>query len=215
MRNKMSSTSIRGDSQSGFGLAEFLMATLILLITASLVYSLIVEVQRSAGYQTEVQSVLNNTRIAIQTVGRYIRQAGNDPRDSGLTAITIISPTEIRIQSDLTGSEGPGNPDKGDPDGDAMDSNEDVTIRYNGATHSLEIVPDGGPAQTVAGYISGLAFQYYDADGQQTATDEDVRKINVRISGASLLPDPKTGQAFGMQLSSDFRIAAEKKGYGL
>jgi hypothetical protein len=96
-----------------------------------------------------------------------------------------------------------------------MDPNEAVTIRYNGITRSLEIVPDGGPAQIVAGYLSGLSFQYYDADGRQTASGDEVRKINVRISGASLLPDPQTGQVFGVKLSSDFRIAADKKGYGL
>ncbi len=215
MRNQMSSVSTAGNSQSGFGLAEFLMATLILLVTASMVYGVIVDVQRSAGYQTEVQSVLNSTRIAIQTVGRYIRQAGNDPKGIGLAAITIISPTEIRIQSDLTGSEGPGNPDKGDPDGDTMDSNEDVTIRYNGAARSLEVVPDGGPAQVIAGYLAGISFRYYDAEGRPTAAGGDVRKINVKISGASLLPDPQTGQIFGMELSSDFQLAADTRGYGI
>jgi hypothetical protein len=215
MRNNESSVPAPGNSQSGFGLAEFLMATLILLITASLVYRLIVEVQRSTGYQTEVQSVLNNTRIAIQTAGRYIRQAGNDPEGSGLAAITIISPTEVRIQSDLTGSGSPANPDKGDPDGDTMDPYEDVTLRYNGMTRSLEIVPDSGPAQVIAGYLSGLSFRYYDAEGRETATGNDVRKINVRISGSSLLPDPQTGKIFGIQVSSDFRLAADKQGYGI
>jgi hypothetical protein len=87
------------------------------------------------------------------------------------------------------------------------DSNENVTIRYNGATMSLEIIPDGGPAQIVAGYISGLSFRYYDAAGQPAATGKDVRKINVTISGASLLPDPQTRQKFGVQLSSDFQVA--------
>ena len=197
----------RGNSQSGFGLVELLISVLILLLTASLAYSVLSEIQRAVSYQSEVQSVLNNTRLAVQTVGRYIRQAGNDPLGSGLPGITIISPTELRIQSDLTGSAGPGDPDKGDPDGDVNDSGENVTIRYNGATRSLEIVPDGGPAQIIAGYISGLSFRYYDAGGQPTAIGNSVRKINVTISGDSPLPDPQTRQKFGVQLSSDFQIA--------
>ncbi len=198
---------IRRTCQSGFSLTEFLIATLIMLVAVSYIYGMLSEVQRSLSFQTEVQSVLNNTQLALQMAGRYIRQAGNDPLGSGLAGITIISSTEVRIQSDLTGSAGPGNPDKGDPDGDINDSSEDVTIRYNSSTRSLEIVPGGGPAQVVAGYISGLSFQYYDADGNPTSMGNAVRKINVTVSGASSLPDPQTHQIFGVQLSSDFQVA--------
>lgn len=215
MNKEMSTVGFRGNSQSGFGLAEFLMATLILLVTSSLVYGVIAEIQRSAGYQGEVQSVLNNTRFAIQTIGRYIRQAGNDPRESGLSAVAIISPTEFRILSDLTGSEAPGDPDKGDPDGDTADPNENVTIRFNGATRTLEVVPNGGPAQIIAGYISGVSFEYCDSKGLRTVKSDDVRMIKVQVSGASLLPDPQTGKIFGIQLCSRFQIAAEEKAYGL
>jgi hypothetical protein len=195
-----------GNSQSGFGLVEILISALLLLSSSALVYGALSEVQHTTSYQTEVQSVLNNTRLAMQTIGRSIRQAGNDPLGSGLAAITIVSPTELKIQSDLTGSLGPASPDKGDPDGDTNDSNENVTIRYNSATRSIEIVPNNGPAQIIAGYVSGLSFQYYDSGGSPTAIGSAVRKINVMITGASLLPDPQTQQVFGMQLSSDFQV---------
>jgi type II secretory pathway pseudopilin PulG len=198
---------IPGTHQAGFSLTEFLIAALIMLVVTFCAYGTLAEVQRSVSFQTEVQAVLNNTQLALQTSGRYIRQAGNDPLGSGVVGITIISSTEVRIQSDLTGSAGPGNPDKGDPDGDTNDSGEDVTIHYNGSTKSLEIIPGSGPAQVVAGYISGLSFRYYDADGKPTSRGDAVRKINVTVSGASLLPDPQTHQVFGVQLSSDFQVA--------
>ena len=193
-------------SQAGFTLAEFMISALILLIVASAVFSLLIEIQRTASYQTEVQSVLNNTRIAMQAIERCIRQAGNDPHHSGVPAITIISATEMQVRSDLTGSLGPGNPDKGDPDGDIYDSGENVTIRYNSSSRSVEIVPDSGSAQIIAGYISGLAFQYYDADGGLTSNGNDVRRIAVVLSGASLLPNPQTHQIFGTRVSSDIRV---------
>ena len=199
---------VPGSSQSGFGLAEFLMAALVLLIAASSIFALISEMQRKSLFQTEVQSVLDNTRIAIQTVGRYLRQAGNDPRGSGIAGVTIISPTEVRIQSDLTGSAGPGNPDKGDPDGDTLDSGENVTIRYNSASRSLEIVPNGSSAQIVANYISGISFRCYDSNGALVTSGSDVQKINVTVSGASSRPDPDTHIVFGLQLSSDFQTAS-------
>jgi type II secretory pathway pseudopilin PulG len=196
-----------GDEQSGFGLVEFLISAAVMLLTAGIAFSVLTDIQRTVSYQTEVQSVLNNTRIAVQTVGRYVRQAGNDPLGSGVSGISIASPSELQVRSDLTGSCGAGNPDNGDPDGDTNDSYENVTIRYNGVTMSLEIVPAGGPAQIVSGYISGLTFRCYDAAGQPAAAGKDVRKINVTISGASLLADPKTRKKFGVQLSSDFQVA--------
>jgi type II secretory pathway pseudopilin PulG len=194
-------------SQAGFGLAEFLMSLLILLIAALSVFGMLKDVQRSAGYQTEVQSVLNNTRLAIQTIGRTLRQAGNDPLGRGQYGITIVSATEVRVKSDLTGSAGAGNPDKGDPDGDTFDSGEDLTIRYNSATRSLEIVTESGAVQIVAGYISGISFRYYDSSGGPAATGNEVRRINVTVSGTSLLPDPVTRRSFGVRLNSDFQVA--------
>jgi len=193
---------------SGFTLTEFLIAALVLLIASAAIFGVLVEIQRTAGYQSEVQAVLNNTQIAMQTVQRYIRQAGNDPLDCGVTAVTIVGPEEMRIQSDLTGSAGPVSPDKGDPDGDIGDSAEDVSIRYNGRTRSLEVVPAGGAAQIVAGYISGLNFKYYDAAGGPAATGADVRRIGISITGASLQPDPQTHQVFGVRLNTEIQVSS-------
>ena len=121
----------RINRQSGFTLTEFLIAASILLVLSSAIFSMLTEIQHAGSYQTEVQFVLNNTRIAMQTAERYIRQAGNDPLGSGVSGITIVSAQEIQIRSDLTGSAGPGNPDKGDPDGDIGDSGESIAIRFN------------------------------------------------------------------------------------
>jgi hypothetical protein len=207
-RMKAAPAAIPGESQSGFGLAEFLMSSSIVLIAALSVFGMLNDVQRRAGYQTEVQSVLNNTRLAIQTVGRCLRQAGNDPLGAGQSGITIISATELRVKSDITGSAGPGDPDKGDPDGDTLDSGEDITIRYNSTTRSLEMVTESGAVQIVAGNISGISFQYFDESGGPAATGNDVRKVNVTVTGASVIPDPVTHRSFGVRLSSDFQVAA-------
>jgi prepilin-type N-terminal cleavage/methylation domain-containing protein len=201
-------TACRGSGQSGFTLTESLISTLVLLIASAAVFSALAEIQNAAGYQSEVQSVLDNTQIAMLTVQRHIRQAGNDPLGSGIAGITIVSPEEMQIRSDITGSVGPGNPDKGDPDGDIGDSAENVTIRYNKATRSLEVIPEGGSAQIVAGYISSLAFTYYDAGGSAAATGAEVRKIGISISGASLRPNPLTHRIFGMQLNGEIRVSS-------
>jgi len=139
----------------------------------------------------------------MQTVERYIRQAGNDPLESGLSGITIVSAMEVQIRSDRTGSSGA---NKGDPDGDVDDSGENITIRYNKKSRSLEVVPNGGPAQIVANYISDLSMKYYNAEGDLTTSGNDVRTVTITISGSTLQPDPDTRQCFGVTLSENIRV---------
>jgi type II secretory pathway pseudopilin PulG len=195
------------NSPHGFALIELLISAVILLAVSGSVFSMLIEAQQTASYQSEVQAILSSTQIALQTIDRYIRQAGNDPLNSGVAGITIVSAQELRIQSDLKGSAGPSDPDKGDPDGDTNDSAEDVTIRYNSGTRSVEVVPNGGPAQIIASGISALSFTYYTAVGGTATTGSEVRRIGVSISGTSLLPNPRTRQIFGVQLSSDIQIS--------
>ena len=69
----------RISAESGFSLVEFLLSSLILVIIAGAVFDLLGRTQRTASYQTEVQAVIESTRIAMETVERTISQAGNDP----------------------------------------------------------------------------------------------------------------------------------------
>jgi Tfp pilus assembly protein PilW len=191
--------------ETGFTLVEFLICTACFLLVASAAMAILLDIQRTASYQNESYSVLHSTQIAMQTVERYIRQAGNDPFAKGFPKIAIVNAAAVQIRSDLTGSDH-GNPDKGDPDGDADDSGENVIIRFNSQSRSIEIVPYGGSPQIVAGYISDLQFQYYDKDGALTAVGSDVRKITVKISGSSPIPNGLTHQYFGVTLCSEIRI---------
>jgi len=191
--------------EAGFSIVEFLISTLITLSVCAAVFTILADTQRTASYQTEVQTTLENTRLAMDTIERYISQAGNDPLKVGFAGVTITSATQVRLRSDLTGS-ATGNSDKGDPDGDTSDSGEDVTIQYNSGARSIEIVPGGGSAQPIATYISDFSMQYFDATGPATTDGNAVHKVRVSITGATTLPNPKTGQIFSQQLSSDVSL---------
>ena len=191
--------------EKGFTLAEFLISALIFLVMASSLFSILAEIQRTAVNQAEAHAVLNNMRIAMQAIERYIRQAGNDPLGSGLAGITILSSKSVQIISDLTGSDG-GNPDKGDPDGDTDASYENITIRFNSVSNTIEIVPDAGPPQIIASYIADILFEYYDETGTPTSVGNAVRKISVTISGSSPLTNLQTHRVFGAKFSSNIRI---------
>jgi type II secretory pathway component PulJ len=201
-------TTGKAGSQSGFSLVEFLVATLILMTISASVFKMLADTQRAASYQTEVQAVLENTRLAMDTLERIIRQAANNPHKAAFAGVTITSATEARFCADLTGSGSTaGQPDKGDPDGDIADAGEDITVRYDAAGRSLQLVI-GGNAQPFASYIGAFNMQYLDANGVTTAVGANVRKIRVTVTGASTLRNPQTGQIFSMRQSSDIELAA-------
>jgi hypothetical protein len=189
--------------ESGFGLAEFLMSTLVVVSMSAGIFTILTNMQGNSGYQSEVLSVMENTRVSMSTLGRYIVQAGSNPRSASFTPVTITSSTQVQLCADLTGSSG-GN--QGDPDGDILDTDENVTIRYNPTACSIELVDGNGTIQTLANYISAFTLNYFDKDGNVTAVGADVRKIRVTISGSSTVANPRTKKRFGLTLTSDFTL---------
>jgi hypothetical protein len=188
---------------NGVGIVEFLMSALIVIALSASVFAVLTDMQTNAGYQSEVLSVMENTRVAMNTLGHYIVQAGSNPRSASFIPITITGSTQVQICSDITGSSG-GN--QGDGDGDILDTDENLTIRYNSNAQSIELVDGNGTVQTLAYYISGFSLQYFDKNGATTTAGNDVRKIRVAISGASTATNPRTKKAFGINLTSDFTL---------
>ena len=191
-----------GAGNAGFSLVELLVSTLILSILTASLFPLLIDLQQETFYRSETHAVLDNIRVAIETLEKYIRQAGNDPHGTGFQGITIVSDREITVRSDIKGSI---SPDKGDPNGDINGSDESVTLRFNPANQSVEVVA-GGTAQIVCNRINGLRFGYYDADGNQTTDGDSVRRITVTISAVSERPNPKTREVFGIELAREIRI---------
>jgi len=190
-----------GDN-AGFSIVEMLIVTLILGILAASLFPLLNDFQRDAAYRSETQAVLDNIRVAIETLEKYIGQAGNDPHGTGFEGITIVSDQAVTVRSDLKGSHGS---DKGDPNGDVNGSDETVTIRFNPSNQSVEIVA-GGTAQIVCNHIRDLRFGYYDADGNITTDGNNVRRITVTISGLADWPNPRTQEVFGIEFEREIRI---------
>ena len=187
---------------AGFSLVELLMSTLILSVLTASLLPMLNDFQRETAYRSETQAVLDNIRVAIETLEKYIRQAGNDPHGTGFQGITIVSDQAVTVRSDLKGSHGA---DKGDPNGDTSGPDENVTLRFNPANQSLEIV-SGGAAQIVCNRIGDLKFRYYDADGNITIDGRRVRRIAVTISGMADRPNPVTRKIFGIELEREIRI---------
>jgi type II secretory pathway pseudopilin PulG len=186
----------------GFALAEFLISVVIVLSLSAGVFSMLADVQTKSGYQTEVLGVMENTRVAMRAIERYVVQAGNNPSGASLTPVTI-GDNQVQLCTDLTGLSG-GN--QGDPDGDILDENKDITIRYNSTGKSIELVTGDGSVRTLANYISGFSLQYFDVNGNPTTDGAAVRSIGVQITGASTKANPQTRKTFGLVLTNRFNL---------
>ena len=190
-------------NERGFALAEFLISAVIILSLSAGIFTMLTDAQSASGYQTEVLSVMENTRLAMNTLERLIVQASSNPREAIFVPVTITSSTSVRLRADLTGSAGSS---QGDPDGDVLDADEDVTIQYNSTAHAIELVDKDGNTRILARYVSAFSLRYFDKDGIETASDADVRMIRVTISGASEVANPRTKKTFGQTVTSDFTL---------
>lgn len=195
---------------SGFTLVEFLMAVTILLVVSLSLFRAVNEIQQSACKQAEAQEIIDNMRIAFQAVAQCIRQAGNDPYRTGFEAVSIVGPDAVQIRSDLTGSEAPVKPNRGDPDGDTSDFGEDVLIRYNNLRKRIEMVSGKGPARIIADKISGFSLEYLDAESNPTGNGADVYAIRVKMSGKAAVNTSMTGKRFGLQWVGTVGILSKK-----
>jgi Tfp pilus assembly protein PilX len=196
-----------GARSKGYGLVEFLVAALIFLAISAGLMEMLGRVQRHSAYLEEMQAVMESARYALASVERILFQAGNDPHGIGIEGVAIGSATEVRIRSDLTGSARPAFPDKGDPDGDCIDSGEDITVRYNPGSRSIELIGGDSGSQPLASQIAAFSMQYLDKNGSITANGNEVFRIRVTLTAASLLPDPYMHKPFSIQLVSDIPIA--------
>ncbi len=196
-------------SMRGFSLIEFMLSSLILFVVGGSVWGILNQTQRTAGYQVEIQAVLEGTRYSMMTVERILEQAGNDPLNVGFPGISDMSATHVRVRADLTGSAGngtPSDPDKGDPDGDTMDSGEDVTVNFDAHAGTIQI-----NGQPIASNITAFSLQYFDKTGGAAAASDQVTRIRITLSGRSPSADPQTGKTFSIQLASDIQLLRPAK----
>ncbi|MBN2338131.1 MAG: hypothetical protein JXP48_06280 [Acidobacteria bacterium] len=194
---------IRGMGEEGFSLAELLVCALVFLVLGASVFALLGELQQKAAFQAEMRSLIQDTRLALYTVERFARQAGNDPLRTGIEGVTLRGPSSVRFRTDIKGAAGG---DKGDPDGDMEDSDEDVVLRFNPSAGTLEIVSGSGAPQIVTGRISDLAFRYYNESGGMAAGGERVCRIGITLRGTTLFADPRTGRHHGVELEGEVRV---------
>ena len=167
----------------GFTLVELLVAMAVSLLALGAIYSTFLTQFKSYQVQEEVAAMQQNIRSAMYHMQREIRMAGCDPTGLAGAGITAASATSISFSEDIIG-----NSTGSDPDGALDDPNENITYSLSGTNL---VRNTGGGDQTVAENINALNFVYLDANGNTTATLDDIRSVEITIvarTGRSLSP---------------------------
>jgi hypothetical protein len=192
-------------TEEGFSLTELVIATALLVSMAGYMFSAMADMHKASVYQGEIQTALSNVRMAAGTIEHYVTQAAFNPKGIVMEGVTITSATQVRLKADVTGSSTT-DPNKGDPDGDTYDVDEDVTVRYRTAEQRLDLVLRDGTVRPVAGGISEFSMQYYDRNGSVTNVNNQVTTIQVTIGASTSRCDPQTGRRYAVRENFSFNI---------
>jgi type IV pilus assembly protein PilW len=160
MKRKQKHMSLKRSNQ-GFTLVELMIAMVLSLLALAAIYSTFQAQHRSYQVQSETADMQQNIRTAMYYMQREIRMAGSNPFDTmPAFGITAANSTSITFTEDIRGTNS-----IDPPDGDANDSEENITYALNGTNlqrtnnNSIPVVP-----QTVAQNIDWLDFVYLDGN---------------------------------------------------
>lgn len=153
---------------SGFTLAELLVSLAVgglLLAGAGALLDTALRAVETGSARVEAQQA---ARWALERMAQELREAGYDPRGSGLAAIEIAEPTRVRLVRDLN------------ENGVVDPTRERVTYRWDSGARILRRDAGGG-AQPVINDVASLHLEYYDAAGAPTLDPARVRAVRVRL----------------------------------
>jgi len=173
----------------GFTLVELLIAMAVGLVLLGAMYGVFTLHSKTFGTQEQVAEMQQNARAAMDLMTREIRMAGYDPTGSAGSGIVSATSNSINFTLDTTSTS------HGDaPDGDTDDPNENITYSLYTPEDGIQKLGRKSKAtatnEPIAEHIQSLGFQYWDADGNTTATIADIRRIRVTITGKTAKPDP-------------------------
>ncbi len=210
-------------------LIEILISTAIFTVVAGGIFTIFNQSQHAFRSQGDVSRMVQQTRIAMDQIQTYIRQAGNDGQNvfdsqtppfshshSGMFPIEYSAAGHIQINSDITGAVGSGLGATGDPDGNFTARGEKVIIRYDSAQDELNIdIGDG--EQVLAENISNFSFTFFDLAGNTISSpasnEGDIVRVQIHVEAETENPDLETGKVQSITLDSD--VMLRSKSYDL
>ncbi len=208
--NHQKQTNLMFDTKSrGFTLVEALIATVVLTVLLGALMTTFSQSQRLYTSQHDLVEASQVGRIAMNQIQSFLRQAGNDPDDIGLTPIIIDNPNQCTIYSDVTGSvpDSGGDPmyATGEANGTLANLYEQVTIRYAPDDDEL-FINVGGGEQLLAEDMPLFELTFYDLQGNTTTDGNKIARVHISMVVETSNSDMDTGKVRTMTFESDVMV---------
>ena len=151
--------------QKGFSILELIIVALIMTAVVGVLAGIVSAVQQTYSSQQPRTETVNDATAALDMMSRLIRMAGNNP--GGIAGLQGIDPgtavggqyKTIRIRSDWHGASM-----NSIPDGDTLDSFENVTFSVSNNT----LLKQESPAELLPvvflDNVEDMQFTYYDSN---------------------------------------------------
>ena len=222
------------NKEHGFSMVELLVALGILSLVMAGVYSLMIQNEKIYQVQLNLSDMQQNARVSLDLMAREIRMAGADPTyraflDPAVNeAIEAAGASSIEVKMDRPYDDEDDGYDISDKntdndtedlnendfgDGFINDDGEHVEFSWNSSTGVLfRVLKNHDPniQQPVADNVTGLAFTYFDDDGNEIADPDnnrdDIEKIEIAITVRSRDKDLNTGQYKTFSLSTEVTL---------
>lgn len=187
----------RSRSEKGFTLVEMLISLLVMLLAMMALASFLIQNAQANKAQQMTLATQASARNCMSMIQAVLRNAGWDPRNVGIAAVALDpTPTGpdnyIEVFADLNGNMS------------TADDGEDVTIRH----HDNAIEWKRTAAATSYVVLAEDITNDADEDGtiEPLFTPDSTtnpKRVTVRITARSPLPDPASGKYIVYTISSD------------
>ena len=203
---------IEKQNNRGFTSVEALIAIVVLLVLLGATMSTFYQSQKLYTSQHDLIECSQVARVAMNQIQSFLRQAGNDPNNIGLTPITIDNANQITINSDVTGAVPAASSlpmeATGEADGTLANLYEQVTIRYDPGTEEL-FINVGNGEQSLAENVPVFNWTFYDMQGNTTTDGNLIAKAHVELAVESDNPDQQTGSVNSVTLVSEVMVRTQ------
>jgi len=174
--------------EKGFTLTELLIAMALSGIILGTIASTFIMQRKTYDIQEQITEMVQTARASIDMMSREIRMAGHDPTGAGFDGITYDA-DQLQIKVDIYKKN-----NTGDPDGDTLDSNENIIYKYydehSKYPYQIKRKTGNGTFQPFAENIKEFKFDYLDSAGNATTTTADIRQIRITITSRTAKHDP-------------------------
>ena len=177
--------------ENGFTVVEMLVAMAIALVVLTSLSSAFVTQRKTLNSQEQITDMVQTSRNIMDMITREVMLAGYNPTSATMVGISYDS-SQLEIRADLSG------------DGDTGDTNENIIYTYDSTNHQITREEGSGTTTTLplGENIEAFTFQYYDADGNTTTTDGDIRQIEISVTTRTAAADPNYSTNDGYRTST-------------